>query len=112
MSHSIEGEFIAPIITAGTPIILGAFAGIAALFRLWLSRYEKRQNARLDTIVHQVQNSHTINLRDDLDEKFADMVQRVDRISETQRRTEAKVDRIDRKTDALDDRLTRHIDGN
>ena len=83
MSHGIEGEFIAPIITAGTPIILGAFAGIAALFRLWLSRYEKRQNARLDTIVHQVQNSHTINLRDDLDEKFADVVQRVDRISET-----------------------------
>lgn len=125
----IEDQFVAPVITAGTPIILAAFSTLGLLFRHWLKRYEKRQEARLktldenqaqrvETIRHQVQNSHTVNLRDDLDEKFATLQATVNETRDHARsaahdasRANARLDRQGSEIGELKKRLDGHIDG-
>lgn len=129
MVSGIDGNLIAPTITAGTPIILSAFAGLGFLFRWWLKRYEARQDARrteaaaatadlLETIRHQVQNSHSSNLRDDLDEKFSALQETAiaarDFASEAAREAKRANNRLDRQgaeIGGLKKRLDDHIDG-
>lgn len=130
MLHTgIEIAGLAPVITAGTPIILAAFSGLAFLFRWWLNRYEKRQteqleqmqtsqSAQMEVIRHQVQNSHSTNLRDDLDEKFDQVLTTVtearDHAAEAAREAARANNRLDRQgaeIGGLKRRLDRHIDG-
>lgn len=56
---------------------------------------------------YQVTNSHTVNLRDDLDNKFARLFTQMDSIERRVTRTESQTDGLRDDVRALDSRLTR-----
>ncbi|MDR2294674.1 MAG: hypothetical protein LBE05_05670 [Microbacterium sp.] len=74
---------------------------------------------KLETIRHQVQNSHKTNLRDDLDDKFDRVLtelggvrkdigrvdDRVGRLDDRQSRTERRLDRVFDRVDDLEDTM-------
>lgn len=72
----------------------------------------KRQNTEIEKVRHNVQNSHAVNLRDDLDEKFEELGKTVDRgFQQASRRIDALAKRTDSRLKALSERLDAHIDG-
>ena len=91
----------------GTP--WQAWAIIAALVvigpivtTLLVARMQRPVQRQIAEVRNQVQNSHSANLRDDLDEKFALVLSGQNRLEEGQRRHDAELSEV-RK----DNRLTR-----
>lgn len=97
-----------------TQIVVAAIAGVALVISSRESKRGKRMERHTAEIHEQVRNSHTTNLRDDVDS----VTRRLDRISadigdvkHQTRATSDKVDAVQHKVDQLDQRLSDHIDG-
>lgn len=110
---------VAMITGVGGPLVVGLLG--------WLSTRAtgRRLGERIDGVAstterlsehtrqvrNQVQNSHSTNLRDDLDEKFESLNARVDNVVRAQVETVRSVGAMRRKQDAMGKRLDEHLLG-